>query len=84
MPKTLTGKVVSNTMQKTVVISVERKLRHPLYRKVITKHKKYKAHYEAEQKFSIGDTISIRETRPISKNKHFIVVEERIDKNDTD
>jgi len=74
MPKFLTGTVVSTKMQKTVVVKVERKFRHPLYEKVITRHKKYKAHNE---NFDLkeGDIVKIIETRPISKEKHFKVIE---------
>jgi small subunit ribosomal protein S17 len=74
MAKTLIGKVVSTKMQKTVVVKVERKFRHPLYEKVITRHKKYKAHNE-ELKLKEGDMVKIIETRPISKDKHFKVAE---------
>ncbi|MBW7960325.1 30S ribosomal protein S17 [Patescibacteria group bacterium] len=74
MKKTLIGKVVSTKMNKTVVIVVERKLIHPRYRKVITVHKKYKAHNE-RQVLNTGDRVKIEETRPISKDKRFIVVE---------
>jgi small subunit ribosomal protein S17 len=74
MAKTLIGKVVSTKMQKTVVVKVERKFRHPLYEKVITRHKKYKAHNE-DFKLKEGDMVKIIETRPISKDKHFKVAE---------
>ena len=73
MAKEITGKVVSTKMQKTVVVSVERKLRHPVYQKVITRHQKMKAHNELEG-IQDGDMVSIAETRPISKDKHFIVI----------
>lgn len=74
MAKTLIGRVVSTKMEKTVVVRVERKFRHPLYKKVIFKHKKFKAHNE---RFNLeeGDRVKIVETRPISKEKHFKVVE---------
>ncbi|MBI3620507.1 30S ribosomal protein S17 [Candidatus Roizmanbacteria bacterium] len=74
MKKTFTGTVVSTKMQKTVVVKVVRKFRHPLYRKVIVRHKKYKAHNE-KLDVRVGDMVTIRETRPIAKDKHFIVVE---------
>ncbi len=74
MKKTLIGEVVSTKMQKTVVIRVERKFRHPLYQKVITRHKKFKAHNE-KLELMVGDVVKIEETRPISKDKHFIVKE---------
>lgn len=74
MKKTLVGEVVSTKMQKTVVVKVERKFTHPKYRKVIIRHKKYKAHNE-DLDLKIGDKVKIEETRPISKDKHFKVVE---------
>jgi len=74
MPKILTGTVLSTKMQKTVVVKVERKFRHPLYEKVITSHKKYKAHNE-DFDLKEGDLVKIVETRPISKDKHFKVIE---------
>lgn len=67
------GEVVSAKMQKTVVVRVERKFRHPLYRKVIIRHKKYKAHNE-NLELVVGDIVKIEETRPISKDKHFKVI----------
>jgi len=73
MKKTLIGKVISNKMTKTVVVNVENKFRHPIYRKVITRHKKFKAHNESLS-LNIGDMVTIEETRPISKDKHFIVI----------
>ena len=74
MKKTLVGQVNSTKMQKTVVVKVERKFRHPLYRKIIIRHKKYKAHNE-KLELVIGDKVKIEETRPISKDKHFNVIE---------
>ena len=74
MKKILTGKVVSMKMIKTVVVIVERKFRHPVYHKVIVRHKKYKAHNE-KLDLKLGDIVKIEETKPISKDKHFIVVE---------
>jgi len=74
MKKTLVGQVTSTKMQKTVVVKVERKFRHPLYRKIIIRHKKYKAHNE-KLELVIGDKVKIEETRPISKDKHFNVIE---------
>ena len=74
MPKILTGKVVSTKMQKTIVVKVERKFRHPLYEKVVTYHKKYKAHNK-DFDLKEGDVVKIIETRPISKDKHFQVIE---------
>ena len=73
MKKILQGIVISNKMTKTVVVRVERKIRHPLYQKIIIKHKKYKAHNE-EIMLEIGDIVEIEETKPISKDKHFRVI----------
>lgn len=74
MAKVLIGKVTSVKMQKTVVVEVERVTRHPLYGKVIRRHKKYKAHNEKAD-IKEGDLVKIKETRPISKHKHFEVSE---------
>lgn len=74
MKKTLIGKVVSTKMTKTVVVLVERKFRHAVYHKVIVRHKKFKAHNE-KLDLIVGDVVKIEETRPISKDKHFIVIE---------
>lgn len=74
MPKILTGKVVLLKTPKTASVVLERKFRHPLYRKVITRHKKYKVHYENIELHE-GDMVMIKETRPISKDKHFVVIE---------
>lgn len=73
MKKTLIGKVISNKMQKTVVVEIIRKFRHALYKKIIVRHKKYKVHNELEG-INVGDNVIIEETRPISKDKHFIVI----------
>lgn len=70
---TLKGVVVSNKMQKTVIVSVSRFIKHPLYGKFYKVSKKYKAHDE-ENKCKIGDNVEIVETRPISKDKRFRVV----------
>jgi small subunit ribosomal protein S17 len=72
--RTLTGVVTSDKMDKTVVVSVERVTRHPLYGKVIKLRKKYQAHDEANAA-KIGDLVRIRECRPLSKNKKFFVEE---------
>lgn len=74
MRKTFVGIVVSTKMQKTVVVQIERKIRHPVYRKVIVRHKRFKAHNELSD-IKEGDTVTIRETNPISKDKHYIVIE---------
>ncbi|MFA5770786.1 MAG: 30S ribosomal protein S17 [Patescibacteria group bacterium] len=74
MKKTLIGKVVSTKMINTVVVLVERKFRHPVYHKVIIRHKKFKAHNE-KLELQMGDVVKIEETKPISKDKHFKVIE---------
>ncbi len=71
--KTRKGIVVSNKMQKTVVVRVERTIRHPRYDKVITRSKKYYAHDESNAARE-GDVVSIMETRPMSKLKRWRVV----------
>jgi len=68
--KTFTGVIVSVKSQNTVVVKVERKIIHPLYKKVLKRNKKYKVD-SALQDLSIGDKVIIVETRPISKDKHF-------------
>ncbi len=73
MAQQLTGVVVSNKMQKTIVVKIERKFTHHLYRKVITRHKKIKAHLETGT-VNEGDVVLIQETKPLSKDKHFIYV----------
>ncbi|MEK7071575.1 MAG: 30S ribosomal protein S17 [Patescibacteria group bacterium] len=70
----LKGVVVSDKMDKTVVVSVSRFVKHPLYGKFYKVNKKYKAH-DAENKYKVGDSVEIQSTRPISKDKHFKVVE---------
>ncbi len=71
--KILEGIVVSDKMDKTVVVEVSRYRQLPKYKKYVTVSKKYKAHDE-ENKCRVGDKVKIRETRPLSKDKHFIVV----------
>lgn len=74
MPKkVLTGVVVSDKMQKTVTVLVERQFSHPLYGKVIKRSKKYLAH-DPEEKYKLGDVVEIIESRPISKRKRFRVL----------
>ena len=76
MPKKiLTGIVVSDKPNKTITVLVERKYQHPVLKKVMKARKKYNAHDESN-KFKIGDKVSIRESRPFSKNKKFEVIEE--------
>ena len=66
--KTREGVVVSNKMDKTVVVSVTEKFKHPLYKKTVTRTKRFKAHDESNE-CGVGDRVEIIETRPISKDK---------------
>ena len=68
------GRVVSNKMNKTVVVAVERSVVHPIYRKVMRRVTKFKAHDE-QNACNVGDRVRMIETRPISKDKHWRVVE---------
>ncbi len=75
MPKrVLQGTVVSDKNDKTVVVRVERRFTHPVMKKTIRRSKKYHAH-DAENKFKVGDSVSIMESAPISKNKRWVVVD---------
>ena len=76
MPKRIMqGTVVSDKADQTVVVRVERRIMHPVYKKFITKSKKFAAH-DAENKFKTGDNVRIRECVPVSKTKAFEVVYE--------
>lgn len=70
--RTLVGKVVSDKMDKTVSVMIERHVKHPLYGKIIKRSKKYHAHNEANQA-KMGDTVEIQEGKPISKTKAWTV-----------
>jgi small subunit ribosomal protein S17 len=72
--KTLKGKVVSNKMDKTIVVLVETMKMHPLYKKYVKRSKKVKSHDEKNE-CSIGDTVLIEETRPLSKDKRHRLIE---------
>jgi small subunit ribosomal protein S17 len=72
--KVLLGEVVSNRMQKTITVKVERRLRHPIYERVIKRSKKFHAHDEHNQ-CQIGDLVRIIETRPLSKTKCWRLLE---------
>ena len=75
MPKrVLTGLIVSDKGDKTVVVNVERKVKHPLYGKIIRRSKKYHAHDEGNE-FKAGETVRIEETAPISKLKTWRVID---------
>ena len=78
MPKrVLTGTIVSDKTDKTVVVKVERRVKHPLYGKIIKRSKKYHAHDEGNE-YREGETVRIEETRPISKLKTWRVID-RVD-----
>jgi small subunit ribosomal protein S17 len=72
--KTRTGVVSSNKMDKTITVTVERKVKHPIYGKFVKKTTKFMAHDEKNE-CSIGDTVRIMESRPLSKNKCWRLVE---------
>jgi small subunit ribosomal protein S17 len=75
MPKrVLQGVVVSDKQDKTIVVKVERRFTHPLFKKTVRKSKKYHAHDEANR-FKIGDEVSIIETAPISRLKRWLVID---------
>ncbi len=71
--RTLKGMVVSDKMDKTIVVLVERLKQHPRYKKRYKIHKKYKAH-DQENKYKIGDKVVIQESKPMSKDKKWIVI----------
>jgi small subunit ribosomal protein S17 len=68
------GKVVSNKMQKTITVAVDRKVKHPIYGKFVNRTTKFKAHDE-QNTAGVGDTVRIMETRPLSKDKRWRLVE---------
>ena len=72
--KTRVGKVTSNKMDKTIVVAIEDHVKHPLYKKIVKRTYKLKAHDE-ENTCNIGDTVKVMETRPISKDKRWRLVE---------
>ena len=72
--KTLVGEVVSNKMNKTIVVEVERRVPHPTFKKIVRKTSKFYAHDEKEEA-KIGDKVLIEETRPLSKLKRWRLVE---------
>ena len=72
--RTATGRVVSNKMDKTITVLVERRVKHPVYGKYITRSSKIHAHDESNQ-CGIGDTVTVAESRPISKSKTWRLVE---------
>ncbi len=72
--KRLTGTVTSNKMDKTIVVSIENKVKHPLYKKYVKKRSKFFAH-DPENKCNIGDTVKIEQSRPLSKKKRWRLIE---------
>ena len=77
MPKrSLQGVVVSDKQDKTLVVRVERRFTHPLFKKTVRRSKKFHAHDE-EETFKVGDLVFIEESRPISKNKRWVVLKDR-------
>ena len=74
MRKTQIGKVVSDKMEKTIVVAIEDSVRHPLYNKIVKRTVKFKAHDENNEA-GIGDRVKIMETRPLSKDKRWRLVE---------
>ena len=71
LKRTLVGKVVSDKREKTVTVLVERRVKHPIYDKIVVKSSKYHAHDE-QGEFKMGDTIEITESRPLSKTKNWV------------
>ena len=74
MRKTQIGKVVSNKMDKTIVVAIEDSVKHPLYNKIVKRTVKFKAHDENNEA-GIGDRVKVMETRPLSKDKRWRLVE---------
>ena len=74
MRKVKIGKVVSDKMDKTIVVAVEDSIRHPLYKKIVKRTQRFKAHDEKNE-CAIGDRVKIMETRPLSKDKNWRLVE---------
>ena len=74
MRKTRTGVVVSDKMDKTIVVAIRTRVKHPLYGKIMNRTNKIKVHDE-ENQCGVGDTVKIMETRPLSKEKHWRLVE---------
>ena len=72
-PRTLTGRITSDKMDKTITVMIERRVKHPVYGKILTKSSKIKAHDETNDA-QIGDLVTISECRPISKHKSWVLV----------
>lgn len=73
--KTLQGTIIGLNTANTAKVSVMRHWQHPMYKKSVTRSKNYACHYTAEQKLAVGDQVIIRESKPISKTKHFVIAE---------
>jgi len=73
LARTLTGKVVSDKMDKTITVLIERRVKHPIYGKYVSKSSKLKAHDESNE-CKIGDVVTIAESRPLSKTKSWALV----------
>ena len=82
-PRILTGVVTSNKADKTITVKIERKVKHPLYGKVVKRASKVHAHDE-NNSASIGDIVSVKECRPISKTKTWVLVSDQISQNAED
>ena len=82
-PRILTGVVTSNKADKTITVKIERKVKHPLYGKVVKRASKVHAHDE-NNSASIGDIVSVKECRPISKTKTWVLVSDDISQNAED
>ena len=78
MKRRLTGKVTSNKMDKTVVVTVERVKTHPIYRKKYKVSRKFKAHAENAKEIPVGSAVTIEESRPLSKDKRWKIVDEKL------
>ena len=74
LQKERVGEVISDKMTKTIVVRVERRVTHPRFKKIVTRYSKHYAHDESEQA-TVGDTVRIRETRPLSRLKRWTLVE---------
>ncbi|MDR1310552.1 MAG: 30S ribosomal protein S17 [Burkholderiaceae bacterium] len=72
LTRSLTGRVVSDKMDKTVSVLIERRVKHPLYGKIVRRTKKYLAH-DAQNQAKVGDTVEIQEGRPVSRRKSWVV-----------
>ncbi|MCL4387160.1 MAG: 30S ribosomal protein S17 [Patescibacteria group bacterium] len=77
MKRRLKGKIVSNKMEKTLVVAVDRIKEHPLYKKKFRVTTKFKVHAENSKDFNIGDEVTIEESKPLSKDKRWVVINQK-------